>query len=84
MVMVFVRIAGDLVQKVFRKVPDHDACVRICKEEGFDASFKWTDGWLDYINVSWESLALEGDAAKLDDETLCFIYDAYGFEDEFE
>ena len=51
MVMVFVRIAGDLVQKVFRKVPDHDACVRICKEEGFDASFKWTNGWLDYINV---------------------------------
>lgn len=50
MVMVFVRIAGDLVQKVFRKVPDHDACVRICKEEGFDASFKWTNGWLDYIN----------------------------------
>lgn len=84
MVIVFVRIAGDLVQKVFRKVPDHDACVRICKEEGFDASFKWTNGWLDYINVSWESLSLEGDAAKLDDETLCFIYDAYGFEDEFE
>lgn len=47
--MVFVRIAGDLVQKVFRKVPDHDACVRICKEEGFDASFKWTNGWLDSV-----------------------------------
>lgn len=32
MVIVFVRIAGDLVQKVFRNIPDHDACVRICKE----------------------------------------------------
>lgn len=82
MVMVFVRIAGNLVQKVFRKIPDHDDCVRICKEEGFDASFKWTNGWLDSVEVSWESLEL-GDAASLDDETLCCIYDAFGFEEEF-
>ena len=68
---------------MFRKAPDHDACVRICKEAGFDASLKWNNGWLDYIEVSWESLVLKGDAAELDDETLCLIYDAYGFEDEF-
>lgn len=80
---VLVRVAGDLVQKVFKNIPAHDDCVRICKEEGFYAGLKWTNGWLDSIEVSWESLALEGDAAKLDDETLCFIYDAYGFEEEF-
>lgn len=80
---VMIRVNGNLHDEVFSHVPDNDEAIQICKDFGYESSDGDFDG--DYILVEYEWLDIgngeSGCDEYLDDETLCFLYDSYGYED---
>lgn len=83
---VFVRINGNLHEEVFTHVPDHDEMIQICKDFGYESTDERYDG--DYIIVEYEWVDIgdgeSGTDTFFDDESLCFLYDCYGWEKNFE
>ena len=83
---VFVRINGNLHEEVFTHVPDHDEMIQICKDFGYESTDERYDG--DYINIEYEWVDIgdgeSGTDTFFDDESLCFLYDCYGWEKNFE
>lgn len=79
---VLVRVDGNLVQEVFHSIPDEDDAIQICKDEGYESS---DEIWYDYLNVEYEWIEIgDGESGTdefIDDETLLFLYDSYGYED---
>jgi len=79
---VLVRVDGNLIQEVFHSVPDYDEMCKICVDYGFDGT---EETYSDYYNVEYEWIDIgdgeSGADSFIDDETLLFIYDSYGYED---
>lgn len=80
---VMIRVNGNLHEEVYNHVPDEDEAIQICKDCGYEPSDGIFEG--DYILVEYEWLDIgDGESGwddHLDDETLCFLYDSYGYED---
>lgn len=80
---VLVRVNGNLIQEVFNWVPDYEEMCQICIDNGYDGAEETS--YTDYYNVEYEWIDIgEGESdidSFIDDETLLFIYDAYGYED---
>lgn len=82
---VMIRVNGNLFSEVYSKVPSYEDAIQICKDFGYDSTDR---EYGDYILVEYEWIEI-GDGESntdyfFDDETLCHIYDAYGWENEFE
>lgn len=80
---VLVRVNGNLIQEVFNWVPDYEEMCQICIDNGYDGAEETS--YTDCYNVEYEWIDIgEGESGTdsfIDDETLLFIYDAYGYED---
>ena len=80
---VLVRVNGNLIPEVFHSVPDYDEMCQICLDNGYDGAEETS--YTDYYNVEYEWIDIgdgeSGVDSFIDDETLLFIYDAYGYEE---
>ena len=79
---VLVRVDGNLIPEVFHAVPDYYDMCQICIDNRFDGT---EETYTDYYNVEYEWIDIgdgeSGTDSFIDDETLLFIYDSYGYED---
>lgn len=77
---VLVRVEGNLIPEVFSSVPDYEEAIQICKDNGYE----YQDYYSDYYLLEYEWIDIgEGESGVdefIDDETLLFLYDSYGYE----
>lgn len=79
---VLVRVEGNLIPEVFCSIPDYEEAVQICKDNGYE----YKDYYSDYYCLEYEWIDIgEGESGTdefIDEETLLFLYDSYGYEEE--
>lgn len=74
---VLIRVDCELIENVFDHVPDYEEAVQICKYNGYE----YQDYYSDYYMLEYECINIKG-KDFVDDETLLFLYDSYGFEEQ--
>lgn len=69
-----------MIPEVFSSVPDYEEAIQICKDNGYE----YQDYYSDYYLLEYEWIDIgEGESGVdefIDDETLLFLYDSYGYE----
>lgn len=85
--VVFITVGGTLHDEIWSKVPDHEECVQICRDFGFDEDIMRTD-WTGSVTVEYEWIEIgngeSGTDAFLDEDLLLHIRGTYGWEEEIE